>query len=96
MMATLGIQHVERNGHHYFRGLSAWPKPVQEAILTHHGDLYHRHSDGYPTLYLENGKLSVSSLLTTCFGVRPQLDLGNLAYAHLDDASAFLAVGLPS
>ncbi len=96
MMATLGIQHVERNGHHYFRGLSAWPKPVQEAILTHHGDLYHRHADGYPTLRIENGKVSVSSLLTASFGVKPQLVLENLDAANLEDTPAFLAVGLPS
>jgi hypothetical protein len=25
MMALLGIEHVERNGHHYYRGLSLWP-----------------------------------------------------------------------
>ncbi|SVD64706.1 uncharacterized protein METZ01_LOCUS417560, partial [marine metagenome] len=52
IMATLGIEHVERNGHHYFKGLSAWPEPVRETILSDHGDLYHRHPDGYPTLHI--------------------------------------------
>src|SRR5207302_8085313 len=26
LMALLGIEHVERNGHHYYRGLSLWPE----------------------------------------------------------------------
>ena len=29
VMASLGIPHVERNGHHYFRGLSALPPDIQ-------------------------------------------------------------------
>ena len=33
MMALLGISHVERNGHHYYRGLSMFPADWQEAML---------------------------------------------------------------
>ena len=33
MMALLGVTHVERNGHHYYRGLSMFPKDWQEAAL---------------------------------------------------------------
>ena len=40
MMALLGIEHVERNGHHYYRGLSMFPRDWQEATLAAHGDLY--------------------------------------------------------
>ncbi len=96
IMATLGISHVERNGHHYFRGLSAWPEPVQETILSHHGSLYHAHPDGYPTLRIKNGRLDLAPVLSAPFGLQPQLDLGNLAVADLSDAPAFLSAGLPS
>ena len=42
VVASLGVRSVERNGHHYFAGLSAFPRAVQQQILTHHGDLYER------------------------------------------------------
>ncbi len=42
LMGVLGIGHVERNGHHYFKGLSMFSDALQEDILSHHGDLYHR------------------------------------------------------
>ena len=50
MMALLGITHVERNGHHYYRGLSMFPEDWQEAALAAHGDLYRRHEQGFPAL----------------------------------------------
>ena len=50
MMALLGIEHVERNGHHYYRGLSMFPRDWQEAMLPAHGDLYARHAGGFACL----------------------------------------------
>ncbi|MEX0776984.1 MAG: hypothetical protein WD042_14865, partial [Phycisphaeraceae bacterium] len=44
--ANLGIEHVERNGHHYFAGLSMLPPEVQELVLGAHGDLYQRVDPG--------------------------------------------------
>ena len=40
VMSSLGINHVERNGHHYFAGLSVYPKDLQEKICLAHPDLY--------------------------------------------------------
>ena len=74
VMALLGIEHVERNGHHYYRGLSMFPSHWQEAALAAHGDLYARHSDGFPTLKIKEGKLQLASLNTTPFGLHPLLD----------------------
>lgn len=65
--ATLGIRHVERNGHHYFRGLSEFPAAVQRGILTHHGDLYREHR-GYPVVRVEQGKVSTRSVVAAPFG----------------------------
>ncbi len=44
MMAKLRIPHVERNGHHYFRGLSRFSRELQEEMTRHHGDLYEMHT----------------------------------------------------
>ena len=37
---ALGITHVERNGHHYVRGLAHCSRRERAAALRHHGDLY--------------------------------------------------------
>ena len=66
--ALLGIRHVERNGHHYFRGLSMHPAHVQDAVLQTHGDLYQRHADGFPALRIENGTISLASVNAAPFG----------------------------
>ena len=73
-VATLGISHVERNGHHYFRGLSMLPADVQQAVLAAHGDLYRSHPAGYPTLAVEQGQLAVGSAVDAPFGTGFLLD----------------------
>ena len=50
VMAALGIESVERNGHHYNAGLSQFPAAIQRATLEHHADLYHAAPAGWPTL----------------------------------------------
>jgi hypothetical protein len=74
MMALLGIQHVERNGHHYYRGLSMFPPDWQEAMLEAHGDLYRRHDDGFACLRIDDGKIQLASVNAAPFGVSPLLD----------------------
>jgi hypothetical protein len=74
VVATLGIPDVERNGHHYFAGLSQWPPAIQDLTLAAHGDLYHRHASGFPAVYIERGTIEVRSVLDAPFGVEPLLD----------------------
>jgi hypothetical protein len=74
MMALLGIDHVERNGHHYYRGLSMFPADWQQAMLAAHGDLYTRHPDGFACLKIQGGKLQLASANAAPFGVGPVLD----------------------
>ena len=62
MMALLGIDHVERNGHHYYRGLSMFPADWQAAMLAAHGDLYARHPDGFACLQIDEGRLHLASV----------------------------------
>jgi hypothetical protein len=72
--ATIGAGHVERNGHHYFRGLSAFPESMQASTLDHHGDLYRRHEDGFVTLAISDGTVDLASTVDAPFGVEPLYD----------------------
>jgi hypothetical protein len=69
VVAALGIPHAERNGHHYFRGLSMLPEEVQAAVLRGHGDLFRRHEQGFVTTRIEAGRSAVGSVVDAPFGV---------------------------
>jgi hypothetical protein len=79
MMSLLGIEHLERNGHHYYRGLSLWPADWQDRTLEAHGDLYARHRDGFVCLHIKNGRVALSSVNTAPFGVMPLFDPSRFA-----------------
>jgi hypothetical protein len=80
--ANLGITHVERNGHHYFRGLSAFPADLQAAVLRGHPDLYRRHEAGFVTPRVADGRMEIGSVLENGLGL-------NFAF----DPSRFMPVG---
>jgi hypothetical protein len=73
--ASLGVESIERNGHHYFAGLSAFPQKVQQQVLDSHGDLYDRTEEGWPTLVIRDGELDVRSVVATGLGVGFELDV---------------------
>jgi len=73
-LATLGIDHAERNGHHYFRGLSMLPDDLQESVLSAHPDLYRRHERGFPTLNVRQGRVEVDSVVDAPFGCGFEID----------------------
>lgn len=75
VMALLGVSHVERNGHHYFRGLSMHAEATQEAVLDKHAGLYERHTDGFATLHVKDGMLDVRSVNAAPFGCGIDLDV---------------------
>ena len=75
VVATLGIAHAERNGHHYFAGLSQFPESVQREILRWHGDLYTAHAAGYPIVAVRAGGVEIGSLIDAPFGVAFEPDL---------------------
>jgi len=78
VIASLGIGHAERNGHHYFAGLSALPPQVQQEMLQGHGDLYRQHVTpagiAFPSLAVTNGSVSVESVTAAPFGLSPVFD----------------------
>ena len=69
LMASLGMEHVERNGHHYFRGLRHLTTEKAEAALNLHPDLYCRAGDDI-VLDIQQGQLSLASLHAPGFGCR--------------------------
>jgi hypothetical protein len=84
MMATLGIAHVERNGQHYFAGLSMYAPELQERVLTHHGDLYRRHPRGFATLDVQAGRIEIGSVAAAPFGLAFPFDTSE--YMSLEQA----------
>jgi hypothetical protein len=66
-VAALGIEHVERNGHHYFHGLDHLPPDEVRAALRAHADLYEPLGDG-ATLRITAGRLALGSLQVPGYG----------------------------
>ncbi|WP_428940173.1 hypothetical protein [Fontivita pretiosa] len=74
VVAALGVGHVERNGHHYFRGLHAWPKELQQAVLAEHADLFRAVSAqdasvSFVAPAIQAGQMWLDSLNSAAFGV---------------------------
>ena len=67
LCATLGFEHVERNGHHYHPGLSYLPESQREAALAVHGDFYTLQHD-IVAPQVQRGKFQIGSLQCTGFG----------------------------
>jgi len=76
-MALLGISHVERNGHHYFRGLGHLSEAEKMDALTLHPDLYeHRGDEAF--LKITDGKLACGSLQVPGMGFAALPDMKRL------------------
>ena len=82
VVATLGIDHVERNGHHYFRGLQHLTAGERDAALARHPDLYAPLDDGTVGLAIDDGMLAIGSLQVAGIGVVNPPDMA----ATIDEA----------
>ena len=80
VQALLGISSVERNGHHYFAGVSFWPADWQTALMEQHGDLYRRGGRGWPQVDVRDGELDLGSVNAAPFGVNFLPDLSGLGH----------------
>lgn len=74
LVATLGLTHVERNGHHYYHGLDYLPEAHQRQILEAHPDLYTR-MNGAVGCAIRGGALEIGSLQCPGFGFAIEPDL---------------------
>ena len=90
MLATLGVDHTERNSHHYFKGLTVWPREIQDKVLECHPDLFTAHGEGFPTMQIVHGRINMESVTQSPFGVGFEFDSSELTpldewrYATLD------------
>jgi hypothetical protein len=74
LVATLGIKHVERNGHHYHSGLNYLPESQRQAALAAHGDLYAlQHGRISPNIVA--GQFQIASLHCPGFGFAIEPDM---------------------
>jgi hypothetical protein len=87
-MAALQIDDVERNGHHYFKGLSVFPSSVQEAVVRACPALYGMREEGFASLRIRGGRLDVSELARPGFGGGIDLDWDALGAPGLPDEQA--------
>jgi len=65
LAAFIGAEHIERNGHHYVDGMGSAPPGEQANFLAAHPDLYDRAPQGHARLTIENGAVSLTSLLAS-------------------------------
>ena len=77
LVALLGLGHVERNGHHYVRGLAALPASEQAAFLSAHPDLYVRDGD-LVRLRIDGGRVAIRSLACSGFAAAAEPDWSSL------------------
>lgn len=75
VMGTLGMDHIERNGHHYYRGLSFLPDDIQRSVGRAHPDLFTSHDEAFLTLNIDGGRISFQSVIDAPFGQDFDIDL---------------------
>jgi len=78
MAAAVGVQHVERNGHHFAGGMQGAPAAEISAAMREHSDIYKLVSNK-PTLNIVDGQVNFASLNSLGFGhsITPSLQLNH-------------------
>ncbi|MBA2557176.1 MAG: mandelate racemase, partial [Chloroflexi bacterium] len=90
LAATLGLQHVERNGHHYHPGLRYLPDAERRAALAAHGDFYVE-EHGIIGPHIVEGRLRIGSLHCAGFGFAVEPDMSAMEPA---ESWTFASLGL--
>jgi len=81
-VAALGIDHVERNGHHYVRGIDHLSMGERQRLLADHGDMYQADGDsGFLRVTL--GQVNIQSL--QCPGLGSGDNVDTAAMTPLED-----------
>ena len=78
LIALLGLTHVERNGHHYVKGMAGAGVDEQENFLAGHPGLYARRGKDVCT-HITGGMLDLTSLQCTGFGTAVEPDWDNMS-----------------
>ncbi|WP_439586996.1 enolase C-terminal domain-like protein [Hydrogenophaga sp.] len=62
LAASLGVTHIERNGHHYVDGFGTAPPEEAQAFAAAHPGLYDTDASGRPHLAVHDGRIDLTSL----------------------------------
>ena len=74
-VAALGVDHLERNGHHYIRGLDHLSAHERGRCLAEHGDLY-RAAGNSGFMEIREGRIAIGSLQVPGMGIGGIVDAG--------------------
>jgi hypothetical protein len=77
LAATLGLGHVERNGHHYHPGLTYLPERERRAALAAHPDFYIE-EHGIIGPRIADGRFCIGSLHCAGFGFAVEPDMSTM------------------
>jgi len=88
LVATLGLSHVERNGHHYHAGISYLPMAEQRAALDAHPDLYARHNNLVGPRIVD-GIFEIGTLQCVGFGFAVEPDMESMTPPDAWEFSSF-------
>jgi hypothetical protein len=76
-VGMLGLEHCERNGHHYNFGLSMLSTKDKASAVRHHRDLYNKRGDEW-FLNVRDGAIECGSLQCPGFGVYDEPDWASM------------------
>ena len=84
LVSAMGLEHVERNGHHYHPGLAYLPESSYDSVLSEHFDLY-QVVGGIPSVKVEAGQLQLETVNSSGFGYSALLEFDTYRIvAHSD------------
>ncbi|QLQ09219.1 MAG: hypothetical protein HZY75_01045 [Nocardioidaceae bacterium] len=88
VVAALGLTDTERNGHHYFCGLSMYSESLQREMVAHYPGLYEWREPGWATLIARDGRISLTEVNSAPFGLAITPDLSDL-----DELRSYQVIG---
>lgn len=77
LVSLIGLEHLERNGHHYVNGMAGLPEKEQKAFLRAHPDLYGE-QNGVVRLRIREGQMKIGSLDCPGFASAAEPDWSSL------------------
>ena len=92
-VAALGLTHLERNGHHYIRGLDHLSEMEREVCHRRHPELY-TEDQGLLSLNIKDGAIAISSLQLPGLGVDGAVDISAMTPLNEWDMRVLLDMGV--
>jgi hypothetical protein len=89
-LSVLGLEHCERNGHHYNFGLCMLSDRDKANAVEHHPEMYERRGDEW-FLRIRDGVVECASLQCSGFGIRDEPD-----WASMTDMRKWVETNYPA